>query len=101
MKWNLSAWNTNETTTDFYSLLAWDVYVTDEHGTKYEQDSISTFYVEPRPGERQEFSIVFPPAQPGAYSLTLHPRAEVRSCLLGWCNDPITWQSVTISISEN
>jgi hypothetical protein len=94
----MSAWNKNTKETNFNKFYKWDVYITDELGTSYSMSSMSNHDITPRPGERFDFEIVFPPVETEAHSLTLHTKAYVRTCLLGWCDYPISWENVTVDI---
>jgi hypothetical protein len=99
MTWHLSAWNKNTSETDFQHFYRWDIYVTDELGNLYGMSSMSyTRYIGPKPGERLRFELVVPAAKAEAHSLTLHASAYVRTCVLGWCDYPISWENVTVDI---
>jgi len=99
-----SVWNRNQQKTAFENLWRWrgtnsesePPYIVDSNGTKYVGSRPDR--VAPVPGERQEFAVLFKPLSAGTTSVELHLQADVRACILGFCDYPIRWQSITIEI---
>jgi hypothetical protein len=99
MIWYLSAWNRNEGETEFKRFWRWNVYVTDEEGDSYQCSNRGELdNVGPRPGERLRFRLIFPPVTAGVHNLTLHAQADVRTCIWGLCDIPISWENETVTI---
>lgn len=99
-----SVWNHNAQKTAFENLWRWrgtpseqdPPYAIDENGNKYTGSRPDR--VDPVPGERVEFQIAFQPHKPGTTRITIFLEASVRSCILGFCDDPIVWEPEVIQL---